>query len=205
MEFVCVAMKDASMPELLDELRREHRSIAQVLNCLERQVRIFETGEHPDFDVIAAVLDYFEGFPDRYHHPKEDLLLERLSTRDPMSTRVVGDLAQAHVELGENMRGFATAVRAVLLDAELPRAAFVGRARSFIDLQRRHLAMEEASFFPAAERALTAEDWSDLAASAVRREDPLYGGSSETKYESLRKNILAWDAEDFLADQSAKP
>jgi hemerythrin-like domain-containing protein len=190
------------MPELLDELRREHRSIAQVLACLDRQIRIFETGEHPDFDIIAGVLDYFEGFPDHYHHPKEDILLARLAKRDPTSTLIVGDLAQAHAQLGENMRTFAIAVRAVLLDAELPRAAFVSRARSFIDLQRSHLAMEEASFFPAAERALTADDWRELAASVPRREDPLHGGGGEAKYEALRRSILAWDAEDQAADES---
>jgi hemerythrin-like domain-containing protein len=197
--------KDAAMPELLDEIRREHRSIAQVLGCLDRQISIFESGKHPDFDIIAAVLDYFEGFPDQYHHPKEDLLLARLSKRDPIAASVVGHLDKAHVELGENMRIFAAAVRAVLLDAELPRSAFVARARAFIDLQRSHLAMEEASFLPAAERALTAADWRELAASVPRRDDPLHGRSAETKYESLRQNILAWDAEDQLAEGSPKP
>jgi len=155
-----------------------------VLGCLDRQMRIFETGGHPDFGIIAAVLDYFEGFPDQYHHPKEDLLLARLSERDQTSAHVVGDLAQAHVELGDNLRTFATAVRAVLLDAELPRDTFVGRARDFIDSQRRHLAMEEASFFPAAERALTADDWSELGASVPRILDSLHGGEDESKYES---------------------
>jgi hemerythrin-like domain-containing protein len=187
------------MPELLDELREEHRSIAQVLGCLDRQIRIFETGGHPDFDIIAAVLDYFEGFPDQYHHPKEDILLALLIKRDEPSAGVVGDLARAHVELGDNLRTFAAAVRAVLLDAELPRAAFVARARSFIDLQRSHLAMEEASFFPAAERALTADDWSELAAYIPIRADPLNGEAAEAKYESLRQNIVAWDAEDRVS------
>ncbi|MGO9236549.1 MAG: hemerythrin domain-containing protein [Methylocella sp.] len=193
------------MPQLLDELRQEHKSIAKVLGCLDRQIRIFETGGHPDFGIIAAVLDYFEGFPDQYHHPKEDLLLARLSERDQTLARVVGDLAQSHVELGDNLRTFATAVRAVLLDAELPRDAFVGRARAFIDSQRGHLAMEEASFFPAAERALTADDWSELGASVPRVLDPLHGGEDESKYESLRRNILAWDAEDRWPDESYKP
>jgi hemerythrin-like domain-containing protein len=192
------------MPELLDELRREHRSIAQVLACLDRQIRIFETGEHPDFDIIAAVLDYFEGFPDLYHHPKEDILLARLDARDPTSALLVGDLAQAHVQLADNLRSFAASVRAVLLDAELPRAAFVAQARGFIDLQRSHLAMEEASFLPAAERALTAKDWNELAAAVPRREDPLHGADGEAKYETLRRNILAWDAEDRSADEPAR-
>jgi hemerythrin-like domain-containing protein len=109
------------------------------------------------------------------------------------------------VELGDNLRTFATAVRAVLLDAKLPRDAFVGRARAFIDSQRGHLAMEEASFFPAGERAFTADDWSELGASVPRVLDPLHGGEDESKYESLRRNILAWDAEDRRPEESDKP
>lgn len=193
------------MPQLLDDLRQEHKVIAQVLGCLDRQIRIFETGGHPDFGIIAAVLDYFEGFPDQYHHPKEDLLLAQLNERDQTAAGVVGDLAQAHVELGDNLRTFATAVRAVLLDAELPRDAFVGQARAFIDLQRSHLAMEEASFFPAAEQALTADDWNELAATVPRVLDPLHGGADDSKYQSLRGNILAWDAEDRLAEETDNP
>jgi hemerythrin-like domain-containing protein len=183
------------MPQLLDELRQEHRSIAQVIGCLDRQIRIFGTGGHADFEIIAAALDYFEGFPDKYHHPKEDLLLARLKERDRTSARVVGDLAQAHVELGDNLRTFSAAVRAVLLDAELPREAFMKEARAFIDLQRSHLEMEEAAFLPAAQQALTADDWSELAASVPKVLDPLHRGAEKSKYDSLRQNILMWDAE----------
>jgi NAD(P)-dependent dehydrogenase (short-subunit alcohol dehydrogenase family) len=54
---------------------------------------------HPDFVIIAAVLDYFEGFSDLFRHLKEGLLLARLSERNQTSAHVVGDLAQARVEL----------------------------------------------------------------------------------------------------------
>jgi len=117
------------------------------------------------------------------HHPKEDLIYERLCWRDQVSAWVVGDLAQAHARLAEDLRTFGEAVRAVQREAELPRDALVGWARSFIEQQRRHLAMQEASFFPAAERALTEEDWRELEAAIPRGPDPLGSGAAEARYD----------------------
>jgi hypothetical protein len=55
--------------------------------------------------------------------------------------------------------------------------------------------MEETRFFPAAQRALTAADWSELAASVPKVLDPLHRGTEKTKYDSLLQNIIMWDAE----------
>jgi hemerythrin-like domain-containing protein len=184
------------MGEVLDELLREHKSVASVLNVLERQVQIFETGGRPDYELIEAAVEYFLGFPDRCHHPKEDLVFARLRQRDPDAARKVGDLAAAHVALAENLRIFAAGLQAVVDEAELPRAAVVRWARGFIELQRQHLAMEEAALFPAAEAALTPRDWSELAAAMTKAPDPLVHGDPEARFEALRRNILAWQAED---------
>jgi len=184
------------MREVLDELRSEHKSIASVLNVLERQVRIFETGGRPDYELIEAAVEYFLGFPDRCHHPKEDLVFARLQQRDPDAALKMGDLAAAHVRLADNLRIFAAGLQAVVDEAELPRAAVVRWARSFIELQRQHLEMEEATFFPAAETALTPRDWSELAAELTEAPDPLVHGDSKARFEALRRTILAWQAED---------
>lgn len=196
------------MPAILDELRQEHRGIAEILGCLERQVHRVEFDERPDYEVIGAALDFFSAFPDRYHHPKEDLIYQRLAQRDQVSAWIVGDLAQAHEELARHLGTFVAAVRAVLGEAELPRDKLVGWARDFIDLQRRHLAMEEASFFPAAERALTAEDWAEVAEAARRRDLLLDADGQRQDHEALRRSVLAWDAQDReakAADAAVRP
>jgi len=60
---------------------------------------------------------------------------------------------------------------------------------------------EEAGFFPAAERILTGQDWSDLTALMSRDDDPLFGAQVGARFEALRKTILAWQAQ----DESAAP
>jgi hemerythrin-like domain-containing protein len=56
--------------------------------------------------------------------------------------------------------------------------------------------MEEATFFPAAEKMLTENDWSDLQAEIAKRDDPLFGAKLDEKYEGLRQAILAWQKQD---------
>ena len=184
------------MPQVLDVLRQEHTNIATLLRTLEWQVTEFESGNQPDYDVIGATLDYFLSFPDVYHHPKEELLFSKLRDRDPGAANRIGDLRIAHQELAARARKFATALRAVLAEAEMPREALIRWSRGFIDLQRQHIDMEESTFFPTAEKALTAKDWTDLTALIKREDDPLFDEEVDQRFEQLRKTILCWQAED---------
>lgn len=191
------------MPEILAELRREHASIASVLGVLERQLLAFESASHADYELIEATVDYFSGFPDRCHHPKEDPVYAMLRERDPKAAEAVGDLAANHRQLAAQLRAFAAEIAAVIGEAEWPRAALLRAARDFIDLQRRHLAAEEATFFPAAERALGPADWQALKSAINRTPDPLLGGSADTRFDGLRRVILAWEAETVAERGSA--
>jgi len=191
------------MAEVLESLRQEHGNIASLLLTLEAQIDEFEAGRRPDYEVMSAAIDYFETFPDLYHHPKEDLVFARLRACDPASAEAVGDLAREHESLRGRMKRFAGMLRDVLGEAELRRADFVDGARQFIDAQWRHLHMEEERFFPAAERILTPSDWAELKAEMSQAADPLFGGSSGDAFERLRQAILKWQAQDRLAAGAA--
>lgn len=193
------------MHEILRMLRQEHKNIASLLNALERQVAEFERGNAPDYDVISATLEYFLDFPDLYHHPKEDLVFAKLRQRDPALAASIGDLHREHEELGARAREFSTGLRAVLDEQGPPRKTFVQRAHRFIRLQRQHLEREEASFFPAADKTLTAEDWLDLKARMTTGEDPLFGKNVTAKFDRLRRMILNWQAEDEAGDAGLEP
>jgi hemerythrin-like domain-containing protein len=191
--------ENLTMPEALDSLRLEHCNLAILLRTLEWQVAEFQNGNQPDYDVIRATLDYFLGFSDVYHHPKEDLVFAKLSECDPGIVKKIGDLRKAHEELAVRVHEFDKALRAVIDEAEVSREAFARWARRFIDLQRQHIEMEESVFFPAAEKTLTAKDWADLKTRMTKAADPLFGNSVGQNFESLRKTILAWQAQDEKA------
>ena len=52
------------MTEMIEVLCQEHRNIESLLRVLERELRIFDRGERPDYEVMLAVIDYFEDYPD---------------------------------------------------------------------------------------------------------------------------------------------
>ncbi len=72
---------------IIELLSREHRNIERLLGVLERELELFERGERPDYEVVRAIISYFEVYPEVYHHPQEDLVFARLKTRDPAAAR----------------------------------------------------------------------------------------------------------------------
>ena len=67
---------------VIDILRQEHRNIETLLLILERELGVFARGERPDYEVVHAVVAYFQVYPDAYHHPLEDRVFEKLKVRD---------------------------------------------------------------------------------------------------------------------------
>jgi hemerythrin-like domain-containing protein len=183
------------MTEVIAALRKEHSNITQLLDILERQVAIFDRGSSPDYGIVEAVIDYFQSYPDLYHHPKEDLVYQKLQQRDPAAAERVGDLRREHEELAARTREFATGVQAVLDEAQVSRVSFKEWAHRFIQMQRDHMTREERFFLPAARAALTPEDWEDIKARAADQEDPLFGEEVGGRYEALRRDILQWERE----------
>jgi len=182
------------MSKVIKALRHEHTSIENVLGALERQIAVIAQGEPADYALIASIVDYFTDFPDRQHHPKEDLVFARLRRADPAAAQSVGDLIESHTILAEEFRAFAAALNAVMHDEILSRTQFVEQARAFIEHQRLHLAMEETSFFPVAERTLDRDAWAELEKEMTATPDPLIGGKAGDKFEALRRNIMSWEA-----------
>ena len=84
------------MTQILDILREEHRNIEKLLLVLERELGVFNRAERPDYHVVQSVIEYFQDYPDSCHHPKEDMIFEKLKARDPTAAASVGDLEAEH-------------------------------------------------------------------------------------------------------------
>jgi hemerythrin-like domain-containing protein len=72
---------EVSMSDLIEILRDEHRNIERLLLVLERELDVFARLEQPDYEVVQAVIGHFNEYPDRCHHPKEDMVYNRLKAR----------------------------------------------------------------------------------------------------------------------------
>ena len=187
------------MAEVLNQLQLEHRNANRLLKVLEQQLAIFDEAGRPDYDVLSGIADYFTSFPDRYHHPKEDLIFRKLCERDPTAIKTVGDLEAEHEKIAELALRFREAVTNVMSEAEMPRSAFDAVLRQFIVEQRSHMEMEGERFFPRAIARLTEEDWAEIDAQVKQPDDPLFGAEVAKEFETLRDDILRWEKEDEAA------
>ena len=180
---------------IIELLSREHRNIERLLAVLEHELDIFDRGDRPDYEVIRAIISYFEVYPEQYHHPQEDLVFAKLKTRDPAAAAKIGDLEREHKLGAERLRRVVLAVDAVLADREMPRQNVDAIIRDFIDRERRHILMEDEYFLPVALRALQPQDWTEIASTLTSHRDPLFSDGVEERFDALREHILRLEQE----------
>ena len=150
------------MAGVIESLRGDHSRLTKLLDALERQLGKFEEGGTLDFDIVDGIVHYCLSYPDLHHHPLEDLIFERLLTRNPEFLDGVRDLREEHNSLAERTRQLAEALNTVEQDVPVERDEIMEVVRDFLSTYRRHIMMEEKFFFPAAQRHLKPEDWAAI-------------------------------------------
>ena len=180
---------------IIERLSREHRNIETLLAVLERELEVFGRADRPDYEVIRAIISYFEVYPDLYHHPLEELVFAKLKIRDPAAVAKVGNLTLEHQKGAEHLRRVAQAVDGVLADREILRQNVDSILRDFIESERRHVIMEDRDFFPAALKALKPQDWTEIASTLTSRKDPLFSEVAEKRFHALRVHMLQSEQE----------
>ena len=183
------------MTRMIELLHGEHRDVEKLLNVLEDELKVFDRRERPDYEVIQAIISYFQDYPDCCHHPKEDMIFDKLKARNPPAAKRIGDVEAEHRQETERLDRVARVVRNVLLDREIARQTFSDVMRDFIDHQRVHMAMEERTLFPAAANALRPEDWQEIHSKWNDKAETLFNVAMEEKCHSLRDRILRWGRE----------
>jgi hemerythrin-like domain-containing protein len=180
---------------IVELLTGEHRNIEKLLAVLEHELEVFDSGDRPDYEVIRAIISYFQVYPKEFHHPQEDMVFAKLMLRDPAAAAKVGDLAGEHDKLARHLQRVAEAIDAVLSDREMLRETVDAIIRDFIERERRHMAMEDRYFFPAAAKSLHPQDWTEIASAVNRREDPLFSEVAEQRFDAVRAHILQLEQE----------
>lgn len=179
------------MGELVRILRAEHVGMATLLDVMDRQIDLFRQGNAPNFNIIRGIVSYFLAYPDLYHHPKEDLITQKLRTRLPQKAAAIEAMFSEHQDLALLTRRFASAlIDQLVRPNEVPNKWFSALARDFVDTNRRHMASEEERFLPTVLRALTEEDGAELEAKMMSGADPLFGGRIEKHFSLLHSTIL---------------
>jgi hemerythrin-like domain-containing protein len=178
--------------EAANILRDEHRSLAAVLHAMQFLVReIRDKGRAPDFRLLHAMLYYIREYPERLHHPKEDeVLFAALRRRTRDADAVLDELEREHAQ-GEQLLNALT-VSLSVFEAGAPQGLqrFAAEVDRFAAFYWAHMQTEEDRMLPAAERALTDEDWRAVHAAFVANRDPNYADDTQDEFRRLFTRIV---------------
>jgi hemerythrin-like domain-containing protein len=164
-------------------IQEDHDRLSAVIHGMQYLAReIAKGGKGPDPKVFRAMLLYISDYPEKVHHPKEDLFLfARLRARTGDVDAAIGELEAQHGEGEALVHGLEHALTRYEFDAK-------GAAGPFLDLVERyakfyfdHMRLEEEVILPAANKYLTPEDWAVLDHEFSLNKDPLAGGEYKEK------------------------
>ena len=80
--------------------------MAKLLHLLEAEFAVYRDGGVADFDLVRDIMDYTTSWPERYHHPKENLIFEKLEDKGAEAEALTANLVAEHVKGEELTRGW---------------------------------------------------------------------------------------------------
>jgi hemerythrin-like domain-containing protein len=173
-------------------IRREHRTLAAVLNSMKSLVTELAAGRmKPDFGLLWTMVYYIDAFPDRQHHPKEDLwLFAKLRERTPVADALIDELQQQHREEPQALNALRQALGNFEAGVAGSGPALQQAVNRFADFTWKHLKTEEQVLLPLAEAHLLPSDWDALAQAFGENTDPLATTEAGPALDAMFRNIV---------------
>ena len=155
-----VDIEPAAPPRTVRALHNEHIYMSNLLDSVEEQIAQIQAGREADFNLLLDIVDYMKSFPDRFHHPKEDLIYQRMAMRDKASAPAAQKLIEEHRllegligRLGDSIDDYHT------LPTVHKRNRVAELCSEYIDRMREHINEEETVVLPRSMAVLREEDW----------------------------------------------
>ena len=177
------------MHGVLADVRKDHQNIARILVYMRSSLNLVE-GEsaREEFSRLVVCLDFIGSYPDRVHHPREEVLYNILKSRKKEFDRISIKLDEEHWSLAKKTVALHR-MCADLLDSEQDSSEVSVRLNEFVDLQFKHMRYEEDTVFPLIEKTFDVADWKEAlsAKDATGRKlfDSRYAQDEDERYKYL--------------------
>ena len=171
-------------------LRAEHRHIATVMQLFSDQLQTIEDGGAVDAHVVYEVMDYMATWPDRYHHPREDLIYGRVAELDRKAADDVDTLQRDHDQTARRGQELLRDIER-WREGDVKGTAIVKAGREYIGHMYEHMNVEEKVVFPHIESILTLEDWRELAEDDELRavSMPVFGPRVQREFRNMTRRL----------------
>lgn len=165
----------------IDIIHAEHRACGAVLQALGFLLDGIRDGKYsPDFELLAAMIEYITEVPDKLHHPKEDeYLFVKIRESIPDAHALLNKLEADHAEGTRRTQLLRDALLRYQSVGTLGFELFETIARKYIKFSWEHIALEERELLPIAQRGLSVDDWAAIDAAFVANKNPWSGPTGE--------------------------
>lgn len=145
--------------QAIQELRREHESIASVLERFERRIDAAERDFEVDREEVERLLEFLEQSVDGQHQEKEErVFLPCLMRRVNGQSAQVQKLFREHLEDRKLLAMLRSNLEGACYGEPNCIRVLVRHGRLYLAHERKHARWEESTLFVLADRILTAED-----------------------------------------------
>ena len=176
---------------LMQELRLDHRNMAIVLNLLDDIVKVMEAGADPDFELFDEIMRYMTVYPDAVHHPKEDVVYEKLRSKRPDLTEDLAHVPDDHRRIAELGTLLRNEVEAINAGAAVRREKMIEDTAAYSTCLREHMQWEEEDLFSRIDLMLDAEPYKVDISSIEHIKDPVFELEIEAGFRRLLDSLAA--------------
>lgn len=173
--------------QALGIIKDEHRSLAVTVVAMRDLMR---DGSGVDAQTVESVMrgmvEYMNSFPERVHHPKEELHLHRwLRLRSPASDGMLKQVESQHVDERAHLKQVEHCLDALTPAGKEGLAALRDAVESLASHVLAHITFEEQEVLPLAARELQEDDWNDTAKAFSTNYDPRFGDMSAEDFRHM--------------------
>ncbi len=171
-------------------IQKDHQRFNALLHCFDKVVADAEAGKAANNDLMHSMIDYVDSFLDRFHHPKEDEYLFRvLRGRRPEMEPVLNQMREDHYQGRRQLERVRAGVEACDKGEKNALVQLRAALDAYIEMERKHIGVEEREILPQAREALTHEDWVEINEAFGANADPLFSETRQRKFELLFNTI----------------
>ena len=179
------------MSTVMGDLHQDHRNIRELLGLLARELDAVSDASGGDFELMRDIMVYMTRYPDHTHHPKEDLMFERMRERGiaPDTKDTIDKLLREHAALAEKGNILRDMLIGVVDGALVERETLVATGRDYADFLSYHARLEDDTVFVEAVQLLDVADWSAIEKAFEAQVDPIFGPVVQHEFQALYEHI----------------
>lgn len=152
------------MSDFLQELKRDHLVIQQVVAGMSAVAELVESGKQVDPSLLSDLVQFLRVFADEYHHEKEEQhLFPLLANKANVGTRRELESLEREHRSAKQLVGQLAKVAAVYIDNPAAvRYRVIDLLRQLVELYPTHIWKEDFLLFPLAQQSLSTTEQQDL-------------------------------------------